>query len=149
MIGTLEDLTTAALNETSRQCLEAAQAVVCHSSFPFCFSNVTQRKVCSRTCDLFRMGGACANVIDAATHPEVVNAIFSNCDSRVDEAGAFPECIHVSLNTPDSKFSPAFPVSSFYRFKIGYVHQQQLIFVGLGHPKQFVLLLFFGCSCFW
>ena len=102
MVATLENLTGSTALGTSRRCLEAAQAVVCHSSFPFCFNNVTRRKVCSRTCDLFRKGGACADVIDAGAHPDVMNAIFSSCDGRVDEGGAYPECIHVPFDTPDS-----------------------------------------------
>lgn len=77
------------------ECLNLAQAVLCHSVFPFCYDIDNPRKVCKNTCDLFRPGGHCASIVNQETFPIAHQIILSNCDSRIDPAGSYPECVHV------------------------------------------------------
>ncbi len=82
--------------DLASRCLEAAQAVLCHSSYPFCFNNTSSQKICKETCDLFRRGGTCAAVISASgVNSDIQGMVLSNCDHRMDSAGDFPECILV------------------------------------------------------
>ena len=90
-------------SEAEARCLNAAQAVVCHSSYPFCYNHNISRKVCKATCDLFRSGGPCASVIDPQRFPEAHAVIFSNCDNRTDSAGEYPECIHVPFDNNEGE----------------------------------------------
>ena len=91
------DVLHQALDNSSQlvvECLTLAHAVVCHTSFPFCYDHETPRKICKSTCDIFRPGGVCASTIDQPDFLEVEGVIFSNCDDRITPAGSKPECIH-------------------------------------------------------
>lgn len=84
-------------SELMTKCLDVAEAMVCHSVFPFCTGPLTSRKLCKNTCDHFRENGSCDGVIDWDLFPDVYQLILSNCDEREFPGGEAPECVHVAL----------------------------------------------------
>ena len=95
--GIISILDQAAVNssQSRTECLNLAQAVICHSVFPFCYDRNSPSQICKNTCDIFRPGGPCGNIINEETFPGAQELIFLNCDVRSDPAGTSPECIHV------------------------------------------------------
>ena len=86
-------------------CLQLAQAIVCHSVYPYCDSNALlnyrqalARPICNDTCEIFTDGGECSGIIDPSS--DLFALLMSNCDASGQVAGDSPECIYISLEAP-------------------------------------------------
>ena len=94
----------ATLERELEKCVRFAKAVACHTVFPYChpMSDVpTQRPVCKSSCDNFRTGGICERFINQQTSPSLYSKLMLNCDPREHPAGSIPECIPISIDTPE------------------------------------------------
>lgn len=105
-VGTLMSFELNATASLVANCFKLAQAMLCHSAFPFCSSTNrgTTREVCKNTCDVFGPGGVCENVVAwEELFPDIYELMLSNCDTRVNPGGSSPECVHVSLENTGTK----------------------------------------------
>ena len=88
--------------DTLNKCKQLAEAVACHTVFPYCnpkdgSDHPTPRKICKSTCDAFRVGGICEGFINSKTSPSFLLKLMANCDTRENPAGESPECIPVTF----------------------------------------------------
>ena len=92
------------LDPNLEKCVSFAKAVACHTVFPYChpMSAVpTPRPICKSSCDNFRTGGLCERFINQQTSPSLYSNLTLNCDTREHPAGSIPECIPISIDTPE------------------------------------------------
>ena len=88
-------------NPEYSKCVAFTQAIVCHSLYPYCdpsSDSPSARSVCLEACNILTTG-VCRDVFDALPS-NVTSLLVSGCDTVAREGGESPECIHVSLESP-------------------------------------------------
>ena len=88
-------------NPQYSKCVAFAQAVVCHSLYPYCdpsSDSPSARSVCLEACNILTTG-VCRDVFDGLAS-NMTTLIASGCNTVAKEGGDSPECIHVSLESP-------------------------------------------------